>query len=302
MKIGFIGLGKMGSNMTKRLLLNGHEVVAYDPNEAARSEVAEAGAQVAESREALVLGLEKQIIWLMIPADYVDAELAALLAIVNEGAVIIDGGNSDFRLTMKRAETCKEHGVQYVDVGTSGGVLGLEHGYALMVGGDESTVQNLAPIFTALAPPHGWQRFGKSGSGHYVKMVHNAIEYGVMQAYAEGYHMLKEGPIKDIDLVAVGNVWQQGSIIQSLLNKVATEALQDNPELTGIEGYVHESGETRWTLEIAEQYGIETPVMRDSLDVRVKSQQGAVNFATKLLAAMRTKFGGHALNKGKNNE
>jgi 6-phosphogluconate dehydrogenase len=297
MKIGFIGLGKMGGNMTKRLIAAGHQVVALDPNEVAQTDAKNAGATVVADRQELISNLEKQIIWLMIPSQLVDAEIEALLALVQPGAIIIDGGNSDFRLSQKRAETCKAKDVVFLDVGTSGGILGLENGYAIMVGGDEAAVAELSPIFDALAPVNGWSAFGESGSGHYVKMVHNAIEYGLMESYAEGYRMLKDGPIKNIDLAKAGGVWQHGSIIESKLNELTTEALIENPDLEGIDGFVKESGEARWALEMAKDNGLDAPAISASFDVRLQSQQGQVNFATKLLAAMRNKFGGHAINK-----
>lgn len=299
MKIGFIGLGKMGGNMTIRLVADGHQVVAYDPNPLAVQEAEANGAVAASSREDLVGKLKKTIIWLMIPAQYVDSEVDALLDIIDAGSIIVDGGNSDFRLSKQRYERCQARGVSFIDVGTSGGILGLENGYSMMVGGDESDVQKLEPILTALAPPEGWHYFGESGSGHYVKMVHNAIEYGLMEAYAEGYHMLKDGPYKHIDLVAAGKVWSHGSIINSLLNDLTVKALEENPTLEGIDGYVSESGEARWTLEVAKQLHIELPVVEQAMQVRLDTQQGKVNFSTKLLAAMRNKFGGHAVNGDK---
>ena len=297
MKIGFIGLGKMGGNMTKRIIAAGHQVVALDPNATAQQDAKHAGATVVADRQELISNLEKQIIWLMIPSQLVDAEIDALLGLVQPGAIIIDGGNSDFRLSQKRAEICKAKDVVFLDVGTSGGILGLENGYAIMVGGDESAVAELSPIFNALAPKDGWSAFGQSGSGHYVKMVHNAIEYGLMEAYAEGYRMLKDGPIKNIDLAKAGGVWQHGSIIESKLNELTTQALVENPELEGIDGFVKESGEARWALEMAKDNGLDAPAISASFDVRLQSQQGKVNYATKLLAAMRNKFGGHAINK-----
>jgi len=299
MKIGFIGLGKMGSNMTKRLVLAGHQVVAYDPDELASKEAIKNGAAIASDRQSVIDQLEDAIVWLMIPAQYVDAEIDELLKVVPAGSIVVDGGNSDFRLSRQRYERCREKSISFVDVGTSGGILGLESGYAIMVGGDKASVDILEPIFTALAPPSGWDYFGESGSGHYVKMVHNAIEYGLMESYAEGYRMLRDGPFKQIDLVAAGKVWSHGSIISSLLNKLTTEALQENPTLDGIEGVVAESGETRWTLEVAEEMNIKLPVVKQAMQVRLDTQKGEVNFATKLLAAMRNKFGGHSLNQEK---
>lgn len=297
MKLGFIGLGKMGGNMTKRLVLAGHEVVAHDVNPAASNEAHTNGAVLANNRQDLINQLETVIVWLMIPSSYVDDEIEALLRIMPSGGVIIDGGNSDFRLSKERYEHCRIKGVSFVDVGTSGGILGLKNGYAIMVGGDKDVVDTIAPIFTALAPPDGWNYFGESGSGHYVKMVHNAIEYGLMESYAEGYRMLQDGPFKQLDLAAAGKVWSHGSIISSLLNDLATEVLEENPTLRGIEGTVAESGETRWTLEVAEELGIELPVVKKSMQVRLDTQHGKVNFSTKLLAALRNKFGGHIMNQ-----
>lgn len=296
MKIGFVGLGKMGGNMTKRLIDSGHEVVAYARSEASRNGAAP-GVETVSSLPELVKSLEKQIIWLMVPSESVDKVLDDLLPLLAKDAVVIDGGNSDFRLTVTRTERVENAGIRFVDVGTSGGILGLKRGYAMMIGGDESSVKDLAPIFDALAPPGGWHYFGQHGSGHYVKMVHNAIEYGIMESYAEGYRLLKEGPFEKIDLAAAGNVWQHASIIQSLLNQLITEALEENPQLEGIEGYVHESGEARWALEVAKDHSLETPSISASFEVRLRSQKGETNFATKLLAAMRNKFGGHAINK-----
>ncbi|MEX0919886.1 MAG: NADP-dependent phosphogluconate dehydrogenase [Candidatus Saccharimonadales bacterium] len=299
MKVGFIGLGKMGGNMTTRLLNDQHEVVVFDPNKEAVQAAADRGANAADSLEDLVAKTETAIFWLMIPSDYVDKELDALLKLVAPESIIIDGGNSDFRLSQQRAEKAKQHNVHFVDIGTSGGVLGIEQGYAMMIGGDTEAVEKITPLVESLAPKDGWYHFGKPGSGHYVKMVHNAIEYGIMESYAEGYRMLREGPIADIDLAAAGKVWQNGSIIESLLNDLTKEALEENPTLEGIEGFVKESGETRWALEVAKEHNLDTPAIQAAFDVRLESQKGKTNFATKLLAAMRNKFGGHAINKEK---
>lgn len=300
MKIGFIGLGKMGGNMVARLQAAGHETVVLDKSEEAVEQAVNLGAVAASSREDMFEKLpEQKIVWMMIPSQFVDDELTELLAVTPNDTIIVDGGNSNFRLTQQRAKQASEKGVHLVDVGTSGGILGRENGYAMMVGGDKSAVEQLTPIFDALAPTNGWNHFGETGSGHYVKMIHNGIEYGMMQSFAEGYHLLKEGPIPDIDLSAVGKVWQNGSIVDSLLNTLTTEALEENPELEGIDGYVTESGEARWTLETAREANIPTPSIQVSMDVRLASQKGEISFATKLLAAMRNKFGGHAINGDK---
>ncbi len=297
MKIGFIGLGKMGSQMVSRLLADNHEVVVNDLSADAIAAMTALGATAAQSQAELIDQLgERPIIWIMIPAQFVDTELAKLVSALPDGSIVIDGGNSDYRLTRQRAALCAQHSVELVDVGTSGGILGIEHGFSMMIGGDKASVTTIEPIIVSLAQPDGWHYFGESGSGHYTKMVHNAIEYGLMESYAEGYRMLRDGPYSDIDLVAAGEVWKHGSIISSLLNDLTVEALRENPQLEGIEGAVAESGEARWTLETATGLGIEMPAVQAALDVRIASQQGSVNFATKLLAAMRNKFGGHAIN------
>ncbi len=304
MKIGFIGLGKMGASMVARILRSGHEVIVLDLNPNAVKEAVNLGAVATGDRVDLAKKLQPDkkgspvIVWIMIPSQFVDSELSALIPLLSGGSILIDGGNSDFRLTIQRAKRCREKNIRFVDVGTSGGILGLEQGYAMMAGGDAEAVAAIAPILDSLAPPGGWHHFGESGSGHYTKMVHNAIEYGLMQSYAEGYRMLKEGPVKGIDLAEAGKVWQHGSIIESLLNRLTAEAVAENPGMDGIEGWVSESGETRWTLEAAKEAGITLPVIEESFNVRLRSQNGEINFATKLLAAMRNKFGGHAINKG----
>jgi len=300
MTIGFIGLGKMGSNMSKRLAAAGHEVAAYDPSESARQVMDGSGVVTVDSRDALLDKLDRQLLWMMIPSQFVDEELDVLLEAVKPGAVIVDGGNSDYRLSIERAYRAAKADVVYLDVGTSGGILGPEHGYSLMIGGDEQAVTELTPIFNDLSPTDGWHHFGQSGSGHFVKMTHNAIEYGLMQSYGEGYRLLRDGPFEDLDLAAAGNVWQHGSIIKSLLNQLAAEALSDNPTLDGVDGEVAESGETRWALEVAAEHELNLPAIQAAFDTRLASQNGQINFATKLVAALRNKFGGHDINEGSN--
>jgi 6-phosphogluconate dehydrogenase len=302
MTTGFIGLGKMGEGMVERLVKAGHEVIVFDRDRTALDEAARNGATIADDHADLVARVKATdadhiaIVWLMIPSNRVDAELDALIPLAGQCAIIVDGGNSDFRLTQKRAERCRAYCIQFVDVGTSGGVLGRENGYALMVGGESGAAKILAPLFDALAPKDGWHYFGKSGAGHYVKMVHNAIEYGLMQAYAEGYRMLKEGPFRGIDPAAAGKVWQNGSVIESFLNDLAAQAVAENPDMAGVSGYVTETGETRWSLEAAKNAGLSLPVIEESFNVRLRSQEGDINYATKLLAVLRNKFGGHAIN------
>lgn len=296
MKIGFSGLGRMGSQMVTRLLRGGHEVVVMNRSEEPTRKAAAEGAEVASGPESLVKSLNPVIIWIMLPDHIVAEHLRILLPLVPKGSVFIDGGNSDFRNTQKLAAFVEEKGSFLVDVGTSGGILGLKDGFSMMVGGKKEAVKQIEPILKTLAQPDGWYYFGKSGSGHYVKMVHNAIEYGMMQSYAEGYRMLKEGPIENIDLAAAGNVWQHGSIIASLLNELTKAVLEENPQLEGIEGKVSESGEARWTLEAAKNAKIPMPAIQAAFNVRLRSQQGHIDFSTKLMAAMRNKFGGHQIN------
>jgi 6-phosphogluconate dehydrogenase len=241
---------------------------------------------------------EQIIIWIMVPGDVVDQELGEWLKTIPKGSILIDGGNSDFRLTKKRAELALNHGSILMDVGTSGGVWGYKNGFAMMVGGDTETFKKIEPILKTLSSPEGgYYHFGKSGSGHYVKMVHNAIEYGMMQSLAEGYRMLKEGPYEGLDLASAGEVWQHHSVITSWLNELSRDSLKENPELTGVDGFVAESGEARWALETAKELKIDTPAIQAAFDVRLASQKGIVNFSTKLLAAMRNAFGGHKVNK-----
>lgn len=254
------------------------------------------GAKRGENLTNFAKLMDPVVVWLMVPYDVVDAQFEMIASQVPKGSIIIDGGNSDFRFTQRRAAAAHERGLFFVDVGTSGGILGGEHGFSMMVGGDDQAVEVIKPLMDALAQPFGWHHFGPAGSGHFVKMVHNAIEYGMMESYAEGYRMLKDGPYKSLDLAEAGRVWQNGSIIASLLNELTQQALAENPNLEGIEGVVAESGEARWTLEVAKQINMPMPAIEAAFNVRLKSQQGEINYATKLLAAMRNKFGGHQIN------
>ena len=299
MKIGFYGLGRMGANMVGRLLENGQQVVVMNRSPEPVEVAVKLGAEAAKDYKELISKLDPVIIWLMLPAQIIDEKYQELLPLLPEGSIVIDGGNSDYRFSVKRAATAKEHGVNFIDVGTSGGILGRQAGYSMMVGGDKTAVELIRPVLDALSVPGGWQHFPESGSGHYVKMVHNAIEYGMMESYAEGYRMLKEGPFREIDLAAAAGVWQHGSIIESKLNELSRQALIENPGLDGIDGIVAESGAARWTLETAKELGIAMPAVQAAFDVRLASQRGDISFATKLLAAMRNKFGGHQINPTK---
>ncbi|HSH56236.1 MAG TPA: NADP-dependent phosphogluconate dehydrogenase [Candidatus Limnocylindrales bacterium] len=299
-KIAVAGLGRMGMQIVQKLAAAGHTTIAQNRSTDKVDTAVSYGAIGVYHKEDVVKHFEGEqvILWLMIPADIVESELNVWLDLIPEGSIIIDGGNTDYSQTRKHAELVRQRGSVLLDIGTSGGIHGLKDGFCMMVGGDRAGYEQIEPFLQTLALPNGgYQYFGEPGSGHYVKMVHNAIEYGMMESLAEGYRMLKEGPYESLDLGAAGELWQHGSIVVSGLNKLSTEALQENPELTGIDGYVAESGEARWTLETAKDLGIEMPSIQASFDVRLRSQQGETNFATKLLAAMRNKFGGHAINK-----
>lgn len=299
MKIGFYGLGRMGANMVARLIVKGQDVVVMNRSPEPVDAAVKLGAEAAHDNHELISKLDPVIIWLMLPSDVIGDKFHELLELLPAGAIVIDGGNSDFRDSQKRAAAASAKGVHFIDVGTSGGILGRSAGYCLMVGGDEAPVAQIKPVLDALAAPYGWRHFPGAGAGHYVKMVHNAIEYGVMESYAEGYRMLREGPYPELDLAAAGEVWQHGSIIESKLNELSVQALRENPQMEGIEGVVAESGEARWTLEVAKQMNIPLAAIQSAFDIRLKSQSGEVNFGTKLLAAMRNKFGGHDLNPKK---
>jgi len=299
MKIAIVGLGKMGKQIARKLHENGHSVVAHNRSKESVDEMAALGMRAAYTREDVVnsFGTEQVVLWIMVPADAVDQELDEWLKIVPKGSILIDGGNSDFRLTKKRAELVSKSGSILMDVGTSGGVWGYQNGFCMMAGGDAETFKVIEPVLKTLSLPSGtYHHFGESGSGHYVKMTHNAIEYGIMESLAEGYRILKEGPYKNLDLAAAGEVWQHHSVITSWLNELTKDAIKENPQLLGVDGRVAESGEARWALEVAKDFKIETPSIQSAFDVRLASQKGNINFATKLLAIMRNAFGGHKIN------
>ncbi|MEZ4775282.1 MAG: decarboxylating 6-phosphogluconate dehydrogenase [Bacteroidia bacterium] len=297
MKIGFIGLGKMGGNMVRRLLLDQHEVVAFSPVKAEVDAVMDAGAKGAYSLEELIQQLpERKIVWLMVPAGKpVDANIDALLSHLNPGDIIVDGGNSFWRDSVARAEKVAAAGKHYIDCGVSGGVWGLQNGYSLMYGGDAEAAAFLQPIIKTLAPENGYHYCGKSGSGHLVKMVHNGIEYGMMQAYAEGFEIMKKSPY-DLDLQAISKMWMHGSVVRSWLLELAGNALTEDPDLSGIKGYVSDSGEGRWTVQTAIDFDVPAHVITASLFTRFESRQED-SFAMKMLAALRNQFGGHAVKK-----
>lgn len=300
MKIAIVGLGKMGAQIARKLHENGYEVIAHNRSSGSVDEMKTLGMTPAYTKEEVIkaFGDEPVVIWLMIPSLMVDQELEAWLKLIPKNSILIDGGNSDFRLTKKRAELVAQNGSTLLDVGTSGGIWGYKNGFCMMVGGNEEIFKKIEPILKTLALPSGaYHHFGENGSGHFVKMTHNAIEYGMMESLAEGYRLLKDGPYKNIDLASAGEVWQHHSVITSWLNELSKDALKENPELEGVDGFVAESGEARWALEVAKSLNIDTPAISSAFNVRLESQKGEINFATKLLAAMRNAFGGHKINK-----
>ncbi|MGP0629734.1 phosphogluconate dehydrogenase (NAD(+)-dependent, decarboxylating) [Nitrospina sp. 32_T5] len=295
MKIGFVGLGKMGANMVQRLVSAGHEVVAHDRSEERMAFAVRQGAQAADSLNTLVQRLpERKAVWIMVPAGTpVWETVDVLMELLNPNDIIIDGGNSNWRDTGKVAEKVHDRGMHYIDCGTSGGVWGLKEGYCLMYGGHDEPCRYMEPVFEALAPENGHLHVGASGSGHFVKMVHNGIEYGMMQAYAEGFEIMNNSPF-DIDLHAVSGVWQKGSVVRSWLLDLAERALRDDPDLSKLEPYVEDSGEGRWAVQAAIDFDTPAPVITQSLFARFQSRQQN-SFAMKLLAALRNQFGGHAV-------
>jgi len=298
MQLGMIGLGRMGANMTERLVRAGHDVVGYDLDPASVARVVAAGARGASSLEDLAVQLDRpRAVWIMVPhGPPVDATLSNLLPLLAEGDTVIDGGNSLYKDSIRRAEHCRQTGHHFVDVGTSGGIWGLTQGYAMMIGGDPEPVSRLRPIFETLAPApdQGWGHVGPSGAGHFVKMIHNGIEYGLMQAYAEGFAIMRAKQELGLDLARIGEIWQQGSVIRSWLLELTTKALRENPDMDGIAAYVPDSGEGRWTVFEAIDLNVSTPIIGLSLLRRIGSRD-EVEFSDRLLSALRHQFGGHAV-------
>jgi 6-phosphogluconate dehydrogenase len=298
MELGMIGLGKMGAFMTERLVRGGHRVVGLDRDAAAVQRVVEKGAASANSIERLIAQLKApRAIWLMVPSGApVDQTIDSLTPLLAAGDTIIDGGNSYYKDTVRRAAALAPKKINYVDSGTSGGIWGLTEGYSMMVGGDVEAVKRLAPIFQTLAPgpDKGWGRVGPAGSGHFVKMVHNGIEYGIMQAYAEGLDLMRHKKEFGLDLLQISKIWQYGSVIRSWLLDLTVDALSKNPTLDGIGAYVTDSGEGRWTVIEGIDLGVPLPVLSGALDARFRSQEPEP-FANRLLAMMRHEFGGHAV-------
>jgi 6-phosphogluconate dehydrogenase len=295
MRIAMVGLGKMGYNMTQRLLQGGHEVVALDRDPKPVQELAAKGATPASDLADLVSKLEApRVVWLMVPAGApIDSSIDTLLPLLSPGDVIVDGGNSNFKESIARGERCAKHGVQFLDAGTSGGVWGLQNGYCLMVGGTPEAFKIVEPAIATLAPPKGYLHAGPSGAGHYAKMIHNGIEYGMMQAYAEGFEILEKSRY-DFDLAKISDLWMQGSVVRSWLLELAARAFAEDPHLEKIKGFVNDSGEGRWTCQEAMDLDVPTPVLTLSLQMRFRSRQEE-SFAAKVNAALRNQFGGHAV-------
>jgi 6-phosphogluconate dehydrogenase len=296
MRVAMIGLGKMGGNMTARLLAHGHEVVAFDRSPEAVSRATSLGAKGAADLASVVSQLTApRVVWIMVPAGApVDETIDALVPRLASGDVIIDGGNSRFHDTLRRARALSAKGIEFVDAGTSGGIWGKDNGYCLMVGGSDRATKLCEPLFTALAQEGGYAHVGPSGAGHYVKMVHNGIEYGMLQAYAEGFEILHASKDFDLDLHQIAAVWNHGSVVRSWLNELAELAFKRDASLASLRGFVEDSGEGRWTVQEATDLDVPAPVIALSLIMRLRSRQDD-SFGAKVIAALRNEFGGHAV-------
>ena len=296
MRVAMIGLGKMGGNMTARLLERRHEVVAYDRTPDAVSRATALGARGATDLASIVTQLDApRVIWIMVPAGApVDETIDALVPRLSKGDVLIDGGNSRFHDTLRRGRALTERGIEFVDAGTSGGIWGKDNGYCLMVGGSERAVKICEPLFTALAQEGGYAHVGPSGAGHYVKMVHNGIEYALLQGYAEGFEILHASKDFKLDLHQIAAVWNHGSVVRSWLNELAERAFASDASLSALRGYVEDSGEGRWTVQEATDLNVPAPVIALSLIMRLRSRQED-SFGAKVIAALRNEFGGHAV-------
>jgi 6-phosphogluconate dehydrogenase len=300
MEIGLIGLGKMGFNMAERLRLGGHKVVGFDFNKDVTDKLTATGSVGVTSLEDLVKGLAApRAIWIMVPAgDPVDQTVAKLKPFMEKGDIFIDGGNSNYKDTQRRHAALEPEGFHFVDCGTSGGIWGLKEGYSMMIGGDPEPVQHLTPIFETLAPgkTEGWGHVGPSGAGHFVKMVHNGIEYAMMQGYAEGFSIMKAKTPLSLDLAQIAKIWQKGSVVRSWLLDLTADALEKNPTLEGFEAYVPDSGEGRWTVFEAIDLDVSAPVITESLIRRLRSREDN-NFTDRMISIQRNAFGGHAVKK-----
>src|SRR5262245_3632578 len=296
MQLAMIGLGRMGGNMVQRLLQGGHQVVVYDRTAAAAKPHVALGATAAKDLADLSAQLEApRVVWIMVPSGApVESTIDQLLSTLAKGDVIIDGGNSNFKDSIRRAAKVKEHGIEFIDSGTSGGIWGLKIGFCLMIGASPEAFRRREPIFKTLAPPDGYAHVGPPGAGHYVKMIHNGIEYGLLQAYAEGYEILHASKDFKLDLKQISAVWNRGSVVRSWLNELAERAFAKDADLTALKGYVEDSGEGRWTVQEAIDLDVPAPVITLSLLTRFRSRQ-ADSFGAKVIAALRNEFGGHAV-------
>ena len=299
MQVAIVGLGRMGANMARRLLKGSHEVVVYNRSRDKADELAREGAVAAYSLEEAVRKLEPpRVVWLMLPAgDITENHIEELKGLLESGDIIVEGGNSNYKDDIRRFKELAECGIAYLDAGVSGGIWGLDVGYCTMVGGERETFKKIEPLLKTLAPEEGYLYCGPSGAGHFVKMVHNGIEYGMMQAYAEGFEILKAGPYgEDLNMGEVSHLWNQGSVVRSWLLELCEDAFKKDPELSEIRGFVEDSGEGRWTVQQAIESGVPAPVITASLFERFRSRMENT-FADRVLAAMRKEFGGHAVMK-----
>jgi len=289
MKIGVVGLGRMGLNIAIRLKNAGHEVIGYDP--AVKSNEISCVASMQE------LATTARIFWLMVPSGVVDAIIASLEPYLQADDIVIDGGNSFFKDSVRRHDALAQKNINFIDCGTSGGLHGATIGFSLMIGGNRDVVEKLKPIFSAIAAPSGFAYMGPAGAGHYVKMVHNGIEYATLQAYAEGFHLLKEGTYKNLDLASVAHVWNHGSIIRSWVCELAENVLERDSDFTGVSGSIAESGTGQWTVDTAHEVNVAVPMIEKALELRAWSRKTGGNYATKMVALLRYEFGGHAVKK-----
>jgi 6-phosphogluconate dehydrogenase len=300
MELGLVGLGKMGFNMAERLRLAGHKVVGFDTSADVVTKFSATGSVGVNSLADMAKNLKgPRAVWIMVPAgDPVDQTIEKLLPLMEKGDTFIDGGNSNYKDSQRRYAELKAKGFNFIDAGTSGGIWGLKEGYSLMIGGDKEPVERLTPIFEALAPAadKGWGHVGPAGSGHFVKMIHNGIEYGMMQSYAEGFSIMAHKEEMKLDLPQISQIWRFGSVVRSWLLDLAADALKKNPTLEGLEAYVVDSGEGRWTVKEAIDLDVSAPIITESLLRRIRSRE-VNNFSDRMLAIMRNEFGGHAVKK-----
>lgn len=296
MKVGLIGLGRMGNAVAFRLCQAGHEVIGFDPNKEAQEQARSIGVTIASTLKELAESAN--IVWLMVPAgDAVDTTITELKPYFKPKSIVIDGGNSNFKNSIKRAEELKKNNIYYLDVGTSGGLLGRDIGFSLMIGGDKQAFKQAEPLFKAIAMKDGYAHLGPSGAGHYVKMIHNGIEYALLQAYAEGFDLLKHGRYKELDMEQIAQVWRNGSVIRSWIVDLAHNVFQEDKDFKTISGKIGGGSTGRWTVEEAREQNVPVMLIEDALKIRDWSQKTGGNYATKLVALLRNQFGGHPVEK-----